>query len=166
MLREMSGTRIREDETITLEGDVGTVTLRKAYTPNGQLLEVSSPDTTDSRRLDAIELESVTWQDRDTLHAAMERREGDHGDTPGEATEFADSPTQLRETMENPDLTITNEYAEVRISAFSADGAEWCGLVSPKLGYYLRLTPSELEGITELPHTIFSDFLQRPYGPE
>lgn len=162
----MSETRVHEDEPIVLEGDGVTVTLRKAYTPNGQLLEISSLEATDSTRLDAIELESVTWQDRDTLYAVM----GENGDGRGDALDgaagFADARTQVAETVENPDLTITNEYAEARIGTFSADGVACCVLVSPKLGYYRRLTPGELDGLAALPHTAFSTFLEKPYGPE
>lgn len=141
-----------------------TVTLEKLYTPNGNRLCVGDPDEGRLAALDAVQLESLTWQDRGTLRellssdttaADVDRVRSDwrevDGETPDERERVA---------------TITNEYAEVYVQVATLGDRQCCEIVSPKRGYGTRLTPAELVAVSRAGHQVFGDFMRTPLGPE
>ncbi|KPV46060.1 MULTISPECIES: hypothetical protein [Acidiplasma] len=54
----------KDGETIDITNEFATVTVKKVYTKNGTRLEISSPKLGSRIVLSAIELESLTWQDK------------------------------------------------------------------------------------------------------
>lgn len=56
------------------------VTLRIVQTRNGERLEISSPRRGTSIRLDAVELEALTWQTSDVFSGMLKESVGPTGD--------------------------------------------------------------------------------------
>lgn len=140
------------------------VTLGKQYTPNGNRLQVGTPDGTVIATLDAVQLEALTWQERATLLDLLSR-EPELADTDSVRSFWRsvdDETPQNRERI----ATITNEYAEVFVQLVDLGGQRCCELVAPKLGFGNRLTPSEFRAVAAAGHQVFSGFLRTPLGPE
>ncbi len=62
------------DQQMVIEviNEFATVTVRKIWTRNGVRLEISSPRLGTSIQLDALALESLTWQTMDTFSRFLE----------------------------------------------------------------------------------------------
>lgn len=150
--------------SLTLAGAETSLTLAKVATRNGQLLEFRLPESADQRRLDAIELESLTWQDRASLRDLVE----EHGtvvDTePPAVAQREDWGAEAASAIDPPEMVVTNEYAEVRLGTVEVAGVDVCVLFSPKLHYWTYFTPREFAAVSDLPHTTYSEFLEQPYG--
>lgn len=61
-----------DDPTIRVENDYSRITIRKVRTRCGERVEIESPATGHSIRLDPMELEGLTWQPKEMfskLHA-------------------------------------------------------------------------------------------------
>ena len=63
-----------KDQQMVIEviNEFATVTVRKIWTRNGARLEISSPRLGTSIQLDALALESLTWQTMDTFSRFLE----------------------------------------------------------------------------------------------
>jgi hypothetical protein len=59
-------------EEIEIANEFALVRVRKVLTRNGERLEIAAPKLGYVIRLDAIELESVTWQTTDTFSKFLE----------------------------------------------------------------------------------------------
>lgn len=57
---------------IQIGNEFATVTVRKVHTRNGVRLEIESPKLGYKIRLDALELESLTWQHKDVFTKFLE----------------------------------------------------------------------------------------------
>jgi hypothetical protein len=60
-----------EEPELVVSNEFATVIVRRVHTRNGTRLEIDSPATGRSVRLDALVLESLTWADVDTLGLAL-----------------------------------------------------------------------------------------------
>lgn len=69
----MSESRNHEgDQTIELGNEFASVCVRKIWTRNGARLEISSPRLGHRIQLDALALESLTWQTMETFTRFLE----------------------------------------------------------------------------------------------
>jgi hypothetical protein len=57
--------------TFVIANEFALVTCRKVLTRNGERLEIVAPKRDYSVRLDAVELESLTWQSREMFSALV-----------------------------------------------------------------------------------------------
>lgn len=63
----------RPDEpTTVIANEFAEVLVRRVHTRNGVRLEIRSPRMDTSIRLDALELESLTWQDPEVFSGFLE----------------------------------------------------------------------------------------------
>lgn len=127
-----------------------TAVLSKLRTPNGERLKLASGDH--EIRLDALELESLTWQDEaffeDTL--GVEHR-----------PEVTVSPVEVRE---NARFKIGNEYTTVWLRLDGDDGRLL--LASAKMGFGTHLGAPELAALARQDQAFFTGLLDTPLGPE
>lgn len=72
-----------DDEPLTVVNEFTAVEVRKRRTRNGERLEIVSPGLGRSILLDALELESLTWQDVSTFSALLETPYGPEDDAEG-----------------------------------------------------------------------------------
>lgn len=125
-----------------------TVSLQKRQTPNGERLTIRG--ATGEIRLDALALESLTWQ---------------------EAAFFEDLTTDPHTDVENAtdssdELQIGNEYAVVRLRALETSVGPRVAIESVKMEYNCYLSPVELDALTRKRMNFFSKLLETPLGPE
>lgn len=59
--------RKEPQETFEINNEFATVTCRKVYTRNGERLEIHAPKLGYRIQLDALALESLSWQTMDTF---------------------------------------------------------------------------------------------------
>jgi hypothetical protein len=124
-----------------------TVELQKLRTPTGERLTVRGESA--DIRLDALALESLTWQD-DAFFEELTAIAHDGGDAIDASEE----------------LQIGNEYTVVRLRKLETTAGPRVAVASPKLGYRCRLSPEELDALTREQIGIFSELLETPFGPE
>lgn len=139
----------RTIDSFTVAEGAHRVELRKLVTPNGERLVVESDDS--SARLDALALESLTWQDA----AFFEGLTG---------AEHAGSEDLAVEA--EPVMQIGNEYTIIRIRRHETAAGPRVSLRSPKLEYHCWLDPAELDAIAHENSDFFSRLLETPLGPE
>jgi len=60
-----------DEPELVVSNEFATVVVRRVHTRNGTRLEIDSPSSGRSVRLDALVLESLTWADIDTLGLAL-----------------------------------------------------------------------------------------------
>ena len=60
------------DEPVQIANEFALVKVRKVYTRNGERLEIEAPKLGLRIRLDALELESLTWQTTETFSKFLE----------------------------------------------------------------------------------------------
>lgn len=153
MERQVARGEVRRSNEGRLADDGVAVGIWKVYTRNGERLVVATDD--DESWLDALVLESITWQTAETLDGIA-----DETDLEGAAPPAGgDLPVTDGEAF-----TITNEYTRVRVTP-TAD-ATHLHLESLKLGYENELTPRQLAALANQPADRFSEFLEFPYGPD
>jgi hypothetical protein len=138
----------RTVDAYDLSDGTHTVELRKLRTPNGERLLVTSDGA--SARLDALALETLTWQD-DAFFVDLTGQPHEGG-----PDAFDDEPT----------MQIGNEYTTIRIRAHETADGPVISLRSPKLEYQCWLGAAELDAIARKPMSFFSDLLRTPLGPE
>lgn len=151
---------IRKGETVSLDGRDTTVHVRKIFTPAGERLEIEAPDRGFRIRLDAMELESLSWQDHDTFVEFLAA--GDALPDGFEST--APAPDDEVEVVH--EWTVTNEFADARVRKLERADGEWLEIEAPKLDYVIRLDPLELAGVTWQDTATFTAFLETPFGPD
>jgi hypothetical protein len=69
-----------DDDGILIANEFTSVRVRKERTRNGERLVVSSPNLGFEVRLDALELESLTWQTPETFSRLLEHPYGPEDD--------------------------------------------------------------------------------------
>lgn len=125
-----------------------SVAVAKVETRNGERVEVAAGDATN--RLDALALESLTWQDDDAFADLTGRAHEPAPGTDGDAVSRT---------------TLGNEYAVVHLRLFETEAGRRLELASPKLGYSCRLDAGEVSALARTPTSFFSGLLETPYGP-
>ena len=168
---------IREGETHAIEDDVTTVEFRKIFTPAGERLEVESPAASSRIRLDAIELEALTWQDAETYREFIENASDRVADIDLDARAAAVRELPREDDPEfgagdhdsrarSDSISVTNEFAEARVRKVEPDAGERIEIEAAKLGHVVRLAPVELESVTWQSSETFTGFLETPFGPD
>lgn len=137
------------------DGDA-VVRAQKVFTRMGERLELAAESLGTSVRLDAIMLESVSWQDPEEL--ADLAAEVDRSDAVPPAAGDGDE-------REEP-LTVSSEFAMANVRKVSDGGSEQLEREAPKLGHEIHLGARELEWLTLQDHEKFSEWLETPFGPE
>ncbi|MGH2403969.1 MAG: hypothetical protein ACRDGN_05820 [bacterium] len=83
------------DHDIEVVNEFATVRVRKVWTRNGERLEIASPRLGHVIRLDALALESLTWQTMDTFTRFLEEPFGPR-DRPQGIVDVTLRPSHLR----------------------------------------------------------------------
>lgn len=149
-------TQEETDADIVLSDENASVTIHKHTTPNGTRLSIR-PEGGPECRLDALELESVTWQTEGFLDAFEDRRSH-----PSTATHDVDPAAVEPDTT----LRVGNEYALVEVRAIEIAREERLLIASVKMGYTIVLGASELASLARQDPSFFSELLETPLGPE
>lgn len=139
----------RTGDELRVETDGVAVTLRKVRTPTGERLAVHD-ESRGSTRLDALELESLTWQDAAFFDELVDG-----------AYDYRSIDPSPREPAE---LQISNEYTVVHLSVI--DDGQAVKLTASKMGYGTRVDARVFAQLVDKPKTFFSALLETPYGPE
>lgn len=135
-------------DTVKLSDGDRTVEFRKIVTPNGERLVIASDGA--NTRLDALALESLTWQD-DAFFADLVGKPHEEG------TDAADAGRKLQ---------IGNEYTVIELRPLKTTAGTRLELRSPKLGYERRVSPAEFAAVADKRPDFFSELLRTPFGPE
>ncbi|MFC4247946.1 hypothetical protein ACFOZ7_13505 [Natribaculum luteum] len=143
----MTPTPTSTDLIEVTDGD-RTIELEMLRTPTGERLVVRS--TSDETRVDALALESLTWQN-DVFFEELTAIPHEDGEDTTEASD---------------EIQISNEYTVVRLQTLETTAGPRVAIESPKLGYSCRLSPAELDAIAHEQIELFSDLLATPFGPE
>lgn len=151
---------IRRDDPLTIRGGGRRVDVARIRTPKGMRLEIRSPHWDRRVRLDALALESVSWQDEATFPLGVDAPDVSLGDD----DPFASVPPDELEREES--VQIANEFAQVYATRIRTGRTEGLELESRKLGFDVRLDVPALESIAFQDPDYFSAFLREPYGPE
>lgn len=135
-----------------LSGEDATVTVRHIRTPKGERLEIDSSD--DAIRIDALGLESLSWQDLDIFDEFLD----EEYDRTSDEESDADDETVC-------EFTISNEYADVVARSVRSNDGERLIVEAPKKHFSIRIDPLGLAALAEQDMEIFSEFLETPHGP-
>ncbi|MDS0477326.1 hypothetical protein [Natrinema sp. 1APR25-10V2] len=135
-------------DSLELADGERTVRIQKLWTPTGERLLVNG--SSDEIRLDALALESLTWQD-DSFFSKL-----------------TNEPHAVGEDVAavSDKLDLSNEYTVIRVEKTETTAGSRVTVESPKLGYSCQLSPAELDVITQKQIEFFSKLLETPYGPE
>ncbi|WP_435348630.1 hypothetical protein [Haloarchaeobius sp. HRN-SO-5] len=132
------------------------VTAQKVFTPMGERLELTAETLGQSVSMDAIALESVSWQDTEEMAARAEALDRDTA---------VPVPELDGEERDEP-VTVSSEFALARVTKVVEDGTELLHVSAPKLGYEIRLNVRELEWLATQDHETFTEWLETPFGPD
>ncbi len=106
-------------QSVVLSDEHATVTISKHTTPNGSRLSIR-PEQGPERRLDALELESVTWQSEGFLDDLIHPDDRRPHPSTAASTEGVDpASVEPRATIQ-----VGNEYALVEVRAIEITRAE------------------------------------------
>ena len=144
--------------TFRIAGPEGTVTVREFPTKRGERAEIESGG--DRIRLDALLLESISWQrSREDLAALLD-----------DGSLLLEDPTPLTggdPVEDSPVIGITNEYAQVELRHVRTDAGEALRIATPARGSELLLGAPGLRALATHSDTFaFSTFFETPVGPE
>jgi len=159
---------IDKKETHTITDEYTTVNVRKIFTPAGERVELEAPNVGRSIRLDAMELETLSWQEPETFVQFLD------AELPGLPDDTAERQAFIRERTDSEgeagsvtaEMTVTNEFAAANVRVRAVDGDQHLELEAPKLGYQAQLCPTEAETVTWQTTETFTGFLEHPFGPD
>lgn len=140
------------DETTLSDGET-TVTVRHIKTPKGERLEIRS--VTDAIRIDAMGLESLSWQDQGVFDEFL-----------GYEYDFRVGSESDAETETIIEFVISNEYADVVVRVLETVDGDRLVLEAPKKQYSLQADATCLDALAAQDSSIFSAFLETPHGPD
>ena len=129
--------------------------VRKARTHNGARLEIHSPQAGSRVLLDALLLESLSWQSPKELAEGL--------DSPHERA--AEQPEDGPQDEGSDYIEISNEFAAVLVRAVGEGEEARLEIQSPKLGYKIYLAAPLLESLSWQSPEKLSEGLEEPYGP-
>ncbi|MFB6184319.1 MAG: hypothetical protein ABEI96_07170 [Haloarculaceae archaeon] len=159
----------------TVSGRDATIAVREVETPKGTRLELESTERDASVRLDAVALESLTWQDRDTYRSFLHdvdttARDGDPADVvatsdPADVVATSDPDDGPGGTTEDPTTTrlveVTNEFAHVVVSEVETGDGDRLELTAPKMDFTVYLNATALAGVAHQSQETFTELLRR-----
>jgi hypothetical protein len=134
------------------------IDVEKHYTRNGERLEISIREEDASIRLDALGLESLSWQNIEELGQEFGTGEKDRIVTD---EVVIDSDDSVRETL----FTITNEFATVEVAKATIQEREYLEIQAPRAGFTIYLPSSILAAIAREGSDLVTRFLGTPPGP-
>lgn len=149
--REQLEPHIKVSGQTKISSDTHTVTVRHLKTPKGERLEIRSAD--DVLRVDALGLESLSWQGQEVL---ADLRDNEVKES---------QPTSDSGTHDVCEFTLSNEYADVRVRSDHSPTGDELIVEAPKKHYQLHLDARALAGLATEDTSIFSKFLENPHGP-
>lgn len=152
--RPADGDRIDRGQALVVADGRDEVTVTKIFTPKGERLELRAADG-DRCRLDAIELECLSWQDAALFEEVVEDAGGDAGSVLAPAPD--DDP--------DPAVRVSNEYAEVTVGPVTTEDGAALHVASAPLHYANSIRPVALRAVIGREVGFFSDLLDQPYGP-
>lgn len=132
-----------------------SLSIRKFFTRNGERLEIKTGDK-DSIRVDALGLESLSWQDSTSLSNYLDLPEQE---TPP-VSDVENNEVEREELFE-----IKNEYAVVKIAKVSGNAQEFLEIEAPKMGTKNQLSTTILRNISAQDMDFFSQLLRHPHRP-
>lgn len=159
-MRAGDESHIRRDDPIRIEGSERALEATRIHSPKGVRLEIRSPHFEERTRLDALALESISWQDESRFPLAV---------ADPDVTVAGDRPTLSASATvadEDRQVQIANEFAQVDVAKVRDDETEGLELRSPKLGFAIRLGVPSLESLVFQDPSALAAFLEDPYGPE
>ncbi|MHC3437432.1 hypothetical protein ACYJ1Y_04850 [Natrialbaceae archaeon A-gly3] len=132
-----------------------TVTVRKLKTRKGERVEFESPVDESTLSVDALGLESLAWQELDVFAAYL-------------SSEYDLEPLEedATEVVCDVEFELMNEYAYVRVRRLQSSERATLEIHAPKKRERVQIDPDGLWGLAQQNHTIFSEFLEQPHGPE
>jgi hypothetical protein len=142
------------EEAFRLRDEEGSIAVRKIRTRKGVRIELD-PDDDDRMRIDALALESLSWQDEGVFSELLGQP---HVIAPFEAYSESDLD-------EGATLTVSNEYATVRVHEIASPDGDRLRIEAPMKGSSLIADPDGLRGLVRQDPSIFSEFLETPHGP-
>jgi len=159
---------IDKQETHSLSDEYTTVKIRKIFTPAGERVELEAPELGRSIRLDAIEIESLSWQEPETFIEFLDAELPGLPDNTAERQDFVRNrgDPDMEAGSVAAEITVTNEFAEAIVRVIELDGKQHLELEASKLDYKTRLCPIEAETVTWQTTETFTDFLEHPFGPD
>lgn len=151
---------LKREQVTEVADDHTSVRISKVLSRCGARLEIDSRRTGATVRLDSLELESLSWQNRDTFRTLVESN--------GLGEEMETTPTfpEMTADTQAKAIRISNEFASVEVQKLVSGPNEVLRIISPKLDYEIVLAPLELEALTLEDTDLFSEFLINPFGPE
>lgn len=135
----------------TIEDDAARVVVRTVETPKGERLELEAPATDDRIRLDAVALETLTWQDDESFTRLLVDRDeptatiGTTYDGPRTATALA---------------AITNEFGHVNVRELDTPDGPRLELDAQNMAYAAQLTPAALAAIAAQSTSAFTALIR------
>lgn len=132
-----------------------TVVVRKVLS-RGERLQLVVEDTGDEIKLDALALESLTWQDPDYVAEIADQ------DPPVDTT----SEGGLEFKSDDGELRIVNEYSQILITSSEAAPGN-LRIVEPSEGFEIELDEAHLSQLATVGNLDFVTELLRysPFGP-
>jgi len=125
----------------TIKGDDVDVHVREVETPKGERLELETGDGADRIRLDAVALESLTWQDFDSFVRLVV----------GTAASTEAIVTACDEEFTVTPLTqITNEFGHVNVRELETPDGQLLELDAQNMAYSVQLNAAALAAIARL----------------
>lgn len=162
--------RLSKSELTTIGSQDDAVSVARIETPKGARLELSRPDAARQKRLDAVALECLTWQDQ----ATFERLEQNHGSGGSKAPIIASASELVgsedvvdidgsgqEPIVEERELTnITNEFAHATISEVEIGEQILLQIAAPKINLRIVLNEAALSSIIQLPMDVFDQLIR------
>jgi len=139
-------------EETEIRGDDAVVLARRIKTPKGERLELR--DGEDLLRVDALGLESLTWQDLDVFSEFL-----------GYEYDLANRTESEAEDTVDCEFTLSNEYADIVVRSVDSPDGDRLIIEAPKKHFSVRVDAEGLQGLAAQDTSIFSEFLETPHGP-
>ena len=143
------------DDYTEISNYSATALVRKASTHNGARLEIHSPQAGSRVLLDALLLESLSWQSPKELAEGL--------DSPHERA--AEQPEEGPQSADSDYTEVSNEFAAVLVRVVGEGEEARLEIQSPKLGYRIYLAAPLLESLSWQSPEKLSEGLEEPYGP-
>lgn len=132
-----------------------TATLRKLKTKKGERLEIESPSGDETLRVDALGLESLSWQETEIFDRFLP--DGHEMDLLDEESDDVTSDTGF---------DVANEYAQVHVRRLQSPERSTLQIRAPKKREQIQIDVDALGGLARQDHMLFTEFLEQPHGPE
>lgn len=135
----------------TIEGDDVDVHVREVETPKGERLELETGDRADRIRLDAVALESLTWQDFDSFVRLVV---GTDASAEAIVTAYDGEFTATALTQ------ITNEFGHVNVRELDTPDGQLLELDAQNMAYSAQLNAAALAAIARLSIEAFGTLIR------